>query len=112
MHDKYDSRQFYGLDNNSKSTYLELSTVQQQINLPKAYSSSSLRWQPLILCRMDIQLLRTAAKGRLGLQSGIVYYRSTRYGVRQVVAQGTNGKRRNKQKYMNRIVCLAKLSLR
>ena len=24
MHDKYDSRQFYGLDNNSKSTYLEL----------------------------------------------------------------------------------------
>ena len=55
MHDKYDSRQFYGLDNNSKSTYLELSTVQQQINLPKAYSSSFLRWQPLILGRMDIQ---------------------------------------------------------
>ena len=57
-------------------------------------------------------VLRTAAKGRLGLQSGIVYYKSTRYGVRQVVAQGAKGKRQNKQKYMNRIVCLAKLSLR
>ena len=57
-------------------------------------------------------VLRTAAKGRLGLQWGIVYYKSTRYRVRQVVAQGAKGKRRNKQKYMNRIVCLAKLSLR
>ena len=59
-----------------------------------------------------VAMLRTAAKGRLWLQSGIVYYKSTKYGVRQVVAQGAKRKRRNKQKYMNRIVCLAKLSLR
>ena len=40
--------------------------------------------------------IRTAAKRRLALQSGIVYYKSTRYGVRQVVARGAKGKRRNK----------------
>ena len=58
------------------------------------------------------QVLRTGAKGRFGLQAGIVYYRSTRYGVRQVVVKGTKEKERDKEKYMNRIVCLAKLSLR
>ena len=35
---------------------------------------------------------RTAAKGGLGLQSGIIYNKSTRYRVRQVVAQDTKGK--------------------
>ena len=56
-------------------------------------------------------VLGTVAKSRLMLRSIIIYYRSTGYRSRQVVAQRTKGKRWNTQKYMNRIVCLAKLSL-
>ena len=56
-------------------------------------------------------ILKTGDKSRLGLQSSIIYYRVTWYRSRQVVALGTKGKERNKQKYMNRIICLAKLSL-
>ena len=41
-----------------------------------------------------------------------MYYRLTGYRSGQVVAQGTKGKGRDKQKYMHGIVCLAKLSLR
>ena len=40
---------------NSTTTYANQPIVQRLINLPKAYSSSYLRWQPLILGRMDIQ---------------------------------------------------------
>ena len=59
------------------------------INPLERFSSIHLR----IFCSSEADMvLRTAAKGRLGLQSGIVYYKSTRYGVRQVVAQGAKRK--------------------
>ena len=56
-------------------------------------------------------LLGTTTQGRLSLQSSIIYYRLIGYTSRQVVARGTKEKEWNKQKYMNRIVCLTKLSL-
>ena len=40
-----------------------------------------------------------------------MYYSLTGYKSRQVVGQRTKGKGRDKEKYMHRIVCLAKLSL-
>ena len=57
-------------------------------------------------------LLGTAANSRLRLQLSIICYRLTGYRSGKFVAQGTKGKVQNKQKYMNRIMCLAELSLR